>query len=259
MPTGSFIIRSVDRHASSPNSASAKFFLEPGYRFGDRKGPVKLRLEYAQVYNTVYNIQDGAGLHLNEIDDTVLYRLALRPGYYDGYSFAVEIARALTAGSGNAASYTCTYNPTTFKLTIGSTISFKLRGVASEYKYMPCWREMGMYDETGLLPVDGGFATSYTCPSPVKLNLPLSWYVTIPELGSNLTISSMDKYSLFLPMTVGAGGVMEYNRTYMPQELTVAVPLLSILTVKWQTTVSGTTQALSLQNSDWELGFSYDE
>ena len=69
----------------------------------------------------------------------------------------------------------------------------------------------------------------------------------------------MEKYSLYLPMTVGAGGVMEYNRTHMRQELLTRVPLLSMLTVKWQAIVAGASVPLSHMNSDWELGFSYDD
>ena len=67
------IIRSSDRHSSSPSTASARFMLSPGIRFPERKEATKLKLEYAQVYNTVYNIQTGINAALFFAEPTFSY------------------------------------------------------------------------------------------------------------------------------------------------------------------------------------------
>ena len=116
---------------------------------------------------------------------------------------------------------------------------------------------MGMCSDDGLSPIDGTSGLTYTCPFPVTLNALLNWYVTINEFGADLTTTNMEKYSLYLPMTVGAGGVMEYNRLYMSQHLNVPAPMITSFTVQWQTITAGATEPLSLMNSDWELVFSF--
>jgi len=247
------VIRSSDRHSSSSSSANARFMLHPGIRFGEAK---RLKLEYAQVYNTVYNIQADVNNNISLAENKgAILTGSLNPGYYNGETFAIEIARVLSALSPTSAVYTVSYSPTTFKLTISSTIHFTISTLIGDYL---CWKEMGMCSAGGLSPVDGTLGLTYTCPFPVTLNAPLSWYVTINEFGTDLTASNMEKYSLYLPMTVGAGGVMEYNRLYMSQYLHATAPLITSFTVQWQTITAGATEPLSLMNSDWELVFSYE-
>ncbi len=209
------------------------------------------------MYNTAYNIQTGVNdsIVLDEAK-TVGVGFAtgtLTAGYYDGDTFATELTRVLNTLSSRT--YTVTYNAMTFRLTITNSTLETFRNRSSS----TCWKELGLTTSNGLAATNTVEDTVATMPFPVSLNRPLSWYVTIPEFGSTLTVSSMEKYTLFLPMTVGAGGVMEYNRTYIQQEVTVQVPLPSTFTVYWQTSTAGASTSLSLLNSDWELGFSYDE
>ncbi len=247
----SILIRSKDRHTSSASSAAAKYLLTPGLSLGDeKKGIRRLKLEYVQVFNTPYNIQTDVNDRLDYDEYGIAWTAIIPAGYYSASSLATAIGTAMTATS--SSNYTVTYSTVTRKLSFSADISFSLRCLTGENKAYSPWKELGFSAASGLTAVDTDGGYDCVAPYPVNLALPLSWHVQIPELGQPLQTTDGKKYRLYLPMTAGTGGIMEYTGMMPTQELTTEEGLLRNFSVTWVANGS----VLSLLNSEWEIMFS---
>ena len=230
--------------------------LSPGIEIPKGRGSTRLRLEYAQVYNTPYLIQNG-------INDTVDFndgtnRVAvLTAGYYNATSLATELGVRMTAVSPNNI-YGVVYATQTRSMTITATslttpVNFTIIMRTGANSAKSPYRELGWISSNGLQPVDSTAALTCTAPFPVNLVLPMSWYVNIPALGMFGQTSDSKKFSLYLPMENLSGQIMSYTKRMPTQELITYETWLRNFDVTWANS-SGTT--LNMQNMDWELIFS---
>ena len=248
-------ISSKDRHSSSTSTAECKFMLSPGIEIPKGRGSTRLRLEYAQVYNTPHLIQTGINDTVDFNDGTSRVAL-LTAGYYNATTLATELGVRMTAVSPNNI-YTVTYATRTRSMTITATsattpINFTIIMRTGANSAKSPYRELGWISSNGLQPVDSTAALTCTTPFPVNLVLPMSWYVNIPALGMFGQTSDSKKFSLYLPMENLSGQIMTYERTRPRQEPVTYESWLKNFDVTW-TNSSGTT--LSMQNMDWELVF----
>lgn len=252
-------IRSLDRHFSSSSSANCNFKMNPGIQIpqGEMKTGTKLRLEYAQIYNTPFTIQTGVSDSIDFNDNSTNLLAVLTPGYYNGTTLATELGLRMTNAS-TTNTYTVTFVTQTRSLTIvatstGTVSPFTILMSTGSHTAIAPWRELGFSSTTGLSPVNSTTGTTCTAPFPINLNLPLSWYVMIPELGQFGQTSACSKFSLYLPCYSASGQVMEYKSSMPNQVLITPQQWLRNLTVEW---VNSSGSQLSLQNTEWEIIFS---
>jgi hypothetical protein len=161
-------IRSVDRHTTSASSADARFILTTPLELGATPKLRRLRLEYAQVYNTPYLIQSDVNDRINFSEAGGARVATLTAGYYNATTLATEMAAKMSAAPGATVTYTVTYSSVTGKFTWTGTAAFTLLPLTGVNAALNPWKILGLMSTNGGAAVDGTTGTSYTAPYPAN-------------------------------------------------------------------------------------------
>lgn len=191
------------------------------------------------IPNTIYNIAPGNNL-VTFVRLGTTYTATIPNGAYTSATLPPAIAAAMCLADSGAAYY-CTYNQTTFKLTIFATAAFQLS-----------WSQ-GPWYECGFLNQTTAIATSHTGTNSIQLGLPFSIYLEIPQLSQGMSSTrSNDSCTFVVPMSVDAGCMQYYsNNGSYEQVYTYSAGLhLHDINIRVRTR-SG--QTLDLCGNDWQM------
>lgn len=199
----------------------------------------QVKLLGCDIPNTVYNITTNNMLTFTRAGTT--YIATLTPAAYTKESFPGAIAACMNAVDPNA--YTCTYNPSTLKMTIAGGSAFVLNLSSANSP----WYEMGFTQN------DTSAATSITSPNVMNLSLPISLYIEIPQIGLGSTSSrANDRCTFRIPMNAIAGEFVYFqqNANYEQCYKYSSVITLANFDVRLRTRNGSTVE---LNGGDWQL------
>jgi len=185
---------------------------------------VEISVDQVILFNLQYPInQYNKTITFQENSDTgVSYTATLTEGSYTGSEIATEIASQLTANTGNAITYTGSYDNNTGKLTISaSALNFKLTSINEIFGY----------------EVMTSFASSKVGDYPVNLSGPDYVDLLCPSLvNDNMISRSLTTTGIMkrIPLTVGFGGLVNYQSSQPDDSIIVDRSYLETIRMKLQ-------------------------
>ena len=241
------LVRSLSRTTGSTSSSNFSISLNPPIRLERKK---RLKLEYLQMYSTIYNI-DATNNNLDFFENaTNKSIIAITTGIYDATSLGTSLQTALNNASGGFNTYTVSFNTQTKKYTLSAGNAFILKFANA---LTSLWKIMGYSTSGGITSVDSVSGTTTSSPFVVNFSLPLSVYIQIPTFQSNYITTSQDRFTYYVPLTVSSGGIVEYkSKDYWDQYINVD-PYTTSLNKLEVLLTGANNSAMNLQNSEWEM------
>lgn len=203
----------------------------------------KATLLWANIPNTLYNVQAGINDTIELIDPFGPSNIQIPAQFYSVPALVATLSSKFTAAGSQ--SYTVTYSPSTFKITIAASDEFALDFTSSN----SCAALLGFAN------VVTPSSTSLTGSSVVNLGVnPL--YIGIAELNNGVYGNAGAGYAFVIPINVDAGSTIQYESPpAFAQSITVPAPLYQ-LTIKLY---SANNALANLNGADWQMLLRFDE
>lgn len=232
MPTY-LLINSGQRQTDS--SSSTDFYV----RFSQHVANVrKVKLDWVQIPLAIYQITSS--------NNTIYFRenstnktATLTAGYYNANDLGVELATQLNTASGGFATFTVTFNSSTYKFTIVSTQSFSLQ-----------WSLGGPNLAFGYPAADTPMNTNTRSIQSCQINSPLGVGLSIREFDTPTLTGGNSFYSTFkfyLEASIGSISTYDPKKEYAVEFPTTSFSELHIKVTDFEGNV------IDINNHDWSM------
>ena len=164
----------------------------------------KLTLEGAIIPYSFYNIGPDAAIVFQEQAGGGIISTPIPTQYYTPTTLATEVAALLNGTSPNTLTYTCTYNSSTGKYTIGSSGNFGLLWTTAvntdQYNYL--YYNLG-FNKLNILhgpDPDTGYGTSHVSSGIGSLTFNYIWIRITSIFGNDIATTSSSNVTYCVPV-----------------------------------------------------------